>query len=109
MRWTHGSSFGEGGVSFRLWAPGENHIELVIEGRRAVSMTRGADGFHEVFVEGLSAGARYRFALANGRQVPDPASRCRNRPSAYVQVSPLWLADNGCRSSRLAPREIVDL
>ena len=88
MRWTHGPSFGEGGISFRLWAPGEKRIELVIEGRRAISMTRGANGFHEAFVERLSAGARYRFALADGRQVPDPASRSQpegvNGPSEAV-------------------------
>ena len=88
MRWTHGPSFGEGGISFRLWAPGEKRIELVIEGRRAISMTRGANGFHEAFVERLAAGARYRFALADGRQVPDPASRSQpegvNGPSEAI-------------------------
>ena len=87
MRWTHGPSFGEGGISFRLWAPGEKRIELVIEGR-AISMTRGANGFHEAFVERLAAGARYRFALADGRQVPDPASRSQpegvNGPSEAI-------------------------
>ncbi len=88
MKWTHGPSFSEGGISFRLWAPGEKRIELVIEGRPAVSMTRGANGFHEVFIEGLAAGARYRFALENGRQVPDPASRFQpedvNGPSEAI-------------------------
>ena len=38
-------------------------------------MAPAANGFFEAFVEGLGAGARYRFALPSGRQVPDPASR----------------------------------
>jgi maltooligosyltrehalose trehalohydrolase len=88
MKWTHGPSFIEGGVSFRVWAPGEKRIELVIEGRPAVSMTRGANGFHEAFIVGLAAGARYRFALEDGRQVPDPASRFQpedvNGPSEAI-------------------------
>jgi maltooligosyltrehalose trehalohydrolase len=88
MKWTHGPSFEQGGVSFRLWAPREERIELVIEGLAAAPMERAADGFFETFVEGLAAGARYRFALADGQQVPDPASRFQpedvNGPSEAI-------------------------
>jgi maltooligosyltrehalose trehalohydrolase len=87
MKWTHGPSFENGGVRFRLWAPSQKRIELMIDGR-AVSMTRTASGFHETFVNGLVAGARYRFALADGREVPDPASRFQpedvNGPSEAI-------------------------
>ena len=50
--------------------------------------THNGDGFFEVFVQGLSAGARYTFALANGQRVPDPASRFQpddvNGPSEAI-------------------------
>ena len=51
-------------------------------------MTPAANGFFETFVKGLRAGARYRFALSDGRQVPDPASRSQpedvNGPSEAI-------------------------
>jgi maltooligosyltrehalose trehalohydrolase len=91
MRWTHGPSFEEGGIWFRLWAPSQERIQVVIDGRAAISMARAAHGFHEIFVDGLVAGARYRFAVADGRQVPDPASRFQpedvNGPSEAVDPS----------------------
>jgi len=74
-KWTHGPSFGEDGIRFRLWAPSEDRIALVIDGRDPVAMDRIEKGFHETLVDGLPAGARYMFALSRGRRVPDPASR----------------------------------
>jgi 1,4-alpha-glucan branching enzyme len=78
VKWTHGPSFEDGGIRFRLWAPGEKRVELLIDGQDdLVAMTPAADGFFESFVNGLGAGARYAFALSGGRRVPDPASRFR--------------------------------
>jgi maltooligosyltrehalose trehalohydrolase len=75
LEWTHGPSFEKGGIRFRLWAPQEERIALRLEGRDAIAMERQENGFHEIFVDGLSAGARYMYALASGPRVPDPASR----------------------------------
>ena len=89
MQWTHGPSFERDGIRFRLWAPSQARVDLVIEGRDApFAMTSGQNGFFETFVEGLGAGARYRFALPDGREVPDPASRFQpddvNGPSEAI-------------------------
>ena len=91
-KWTHGPFFNEGGIRFRLWAPGEKRVELVIDGRDdPVSMTPAANGFFETLVRGVGAGARYRFALSDGRRVPDPASRFQpedvNGPSEAIDPS----------------------
>ncbi len=76
MKWTHGPSFEDGGIRFRLWAPGEKRVGLLIDGQDdPVAMTPAANGFFETFVKGSRAGARYRFALSGGQRVPDPASR----------------------------------
>ena len=75
LKWTHGPSFEEDGIHFRLWAPTEERIVLVIDGRDPVPMDRKENGFHETLVDGLPAGARYMFALSSGRRVADPASR----------------------------------
>ncbi len=75
-RWTHGPSFEEGGIRFRLWAPAEQRVSLALESRSStIPMERRDGGFFEVFVEGIGAGALYRFELSDGTRVPDPASR----------------------------------
>ena len=89
MKWTHGPSFEDGGIRFRLWAPGAQQVELVIEGRDdRIAMTPAPSGFFETFVKGLRSGARYRFALSGGQRVPDPASRFQpedvNGPSEAI-------------------------
>ena len=75
LKWTHGPSFEDGRIRFRLWAPSEERVALAIEGRDPVAMRRIENGFFEIFVEGLPERARYMFALAGGQRVPDPASR----------------------------------
>ncbi len=75
-KWRHGPSFEDDGVRFRLWAPSQARVSLALEDRDAVlPMQRCDEGFFEVFVEGVAAGALYRFELADGKRVPDPASR----------------------------------
>jgi maltooligosyltrehalose trehalohydrolase len=75
-RWTHGPSFEEGGIRFRLWAPAQERVSLALESPRStIPMERRDGGFFEVFVEGIGAGVLYRFELSDGRRVPDPASR----------------------------------
>ena len=92
MNWTHGPSFEEGAIRFRLWAPGEERVGLVIDGRdEPVAMTPGANGFFETVAKDVRAGARYRFQLSGGEQVPDPASRFQpddvNGPSEAIDPS----------------------
>ncbi len=70
----HGPSFEAGGIRFRLWAPGQERVNLALADR-VVPMERRADSFFEAFADGVGAGALYRFVLDNGTRVPDPASR----------------------------------
>ena len=76
QRWTHGPSFEPNGVCFRLWAPAQERVSLALESREAtIPMERREGGFFQVSVDGIGAGALYRFALPDGTRVPDPASR----------------------------------
>jgi maltooligosyltrehalose trehalohydrolase len=89
LNWTHGPSFEEGAIRFRFWAPGQERVGLVIDGRdEPVAMTPAADGFFETVVKDLRAGARYWFQLSGGERVPDPASRFQpddvNGPSEAI-------------------------
>ena len=74
-RWAHGPAFEAGGIRFRLWAPAEQRVRLVLEEGVEVAMDRREDGVFETFVEGARSGAHYGFELSDGTRVPDPASR----------------------------------
>jgi maltooligosyltrehalose trehalohydrolase len=75
LRWTHGPSLEDGGIRFRLWAPQEQQLWLVVVGRDPIAMVRVGEGFFEAFANDLDAGALYTFALSSGQHVSDPASR----------------------------------
>jgi maltooligosyltrehalose trehalohydrolase len=74
-KWAHGPAFEPGGIRFRLWAPAEKRVSLVLEKGAEIAMERREDGFFEAFVDGAGDGSLYRFGLSDGTLVPDPASR----------------------------------
>ncbi|MBI1209409.1 MAG: malto-oligosyltrehalose trehalohydrolase [Azospirillum sp.] len=91
----------DGSVRFRLWAPVQPAVCLVLEDDDAVlPMSPCGDGWHELRTARAAAGSRYRFALGDGFRVPDPASRCQVDdvhgaslvidPAAYVWQCPSW-------------------
>lgn len=75
----------QGGVDFRLWAPGAGRVELVLklkvgEGEEARFVEAHGDagcdhGWYELFVPEATPGTRYRWRIDGGLDVPDPASR----------------------------------
>lgn len=64
----------DGLVRFRLWAPAQETVSVAIENGDLLPMSRSPDGWFEA-VATLAAGTRYRYRLADGTMVPDPASR----------------------------------
>jgi len=78
---SHAMPFGaqlreDGHVRFRLWAPSEQRVALVLEeGDERLPMQPAGGGFFELVTDRAQAGSRYRFELADGLRVPDPASR----------------------------------
>ena len=73
-----GAEVREDAVRFRLWAPAQRHVTLLIESgsnERELSMARGDDGWFELVTDTARAGDHYRYLLQDGTRVPDPASR----------------------------------
>jgi len=71
-----GTEITDRGVRFRLWAPLMDEVHLELDGAALpLAMAPNADGRHDIHVDGVAPGARYRFRLGGGRSVPDPASR----------------------------------
>ena len=62
---------------FRVWAPLSAEVKLHILCPREciLPMERKANGYHQVVVEEAVRGVRYRYRLANGKELADPVSR----------------------------------
>lgn len=64
------------GTRFKIWAPKCKDVRLKLKGRRSpIALERQDDGWHRKEVEGVAAGAHYRFVLPDGTEIADPASR----------------------------------
>jgi maltooligosyltrehalose trehalohydrolase len=71
-----GAALQDGGVRFRLWAPGQRQVALLLTDRPdAIPMVAEADGWFELTTSDARAGSRYSFRLDDGQTVPDPISR----------------------------------
>jgi len=60
------------GVTFRLWAPAANDVELVLDSARPMQRTDG--GWFTLHVPGAKAGMRYGFRIDGDITIADPAS-----------------------------------
>jgi maltooligosyltrehalose trehalohydrolase len=67
-----GPRLGPEGVTFRLWAPTVERVELLLDRPRA--MQRLSDGWHVTTIADAGAGTRYRYRVDGDLEVPDPAS-----------------------------------
>jgi maltooligosyltrehalose trehalohydrolase len=62
---------------FRLYAPVQSAVAVEFSDGSTLPMRRGEDGWFEIEAR-AAAGMRYRYRLANGIRVPDPASRAQS-------------------------------
>ncbi|NBC16790.1 MAG: malto-oligosyltrehalose trehalohydrolase, partial [Bacteroidetes bacterium] len=96
----HGAFVTDRGVQFRLWAPHATTVTLSLEAPdRELPLTPGDDGWFTRHVNGLQAGARYRYRLDGGPPLPDPASRYQpdgvHGPSEVIDPSAYTWQDDG--------------
>ena len=90
---------GQDRTQFRIWAPVQRTMSVAIQGAAPLPMARSDGGWFEVEAN-CGAGARYRFVLADGTAVPDPAARAQNGdvhgasivvdPGSYRWRHPEW-------------------
>jgi maltooligosyltrehalose trehalohydrolase len=64
-----------GAICFRLWALA---ARIGSQSARTIADDALADGWFELPLVDVGAGARYRFAIDGGPQVPDQASRAQS-------------------------------
>src|SRR3546814_5122953 len=75
-------------TNFRIWAPGQQKLYLEVDSRPAQPMQCRADGWFELDVD-CDAGECYRYRLADGLAVPDPASRAQTDDRSEEHTSEL--------------------
>jgi maltooligosyltrehalose trehalohydrolase len=84
----------QGGVTFRLWAPAADRVELVLDDLHA--MQPQPLGWFEARIPHAGPGTRYRFRIDGDLVVPDPASRFQphdvHGPSEVIDPSYDWQA-----------------
>jgi maltooligosyltrehalose trehalohydrolase len=80
-RFAHSMPFGanvrtDGTVRFRIFAPAQRKLGLVVEERDLVlPMERRDDGYFELVTDTVRPADRYRYELVDGSRIPDPISR----------------------------------
>jgi maltooligosyltrehalose trehalohydrolase len=80
----------DGAVRFRLWAPAQETVSVVIDPGDLLPMRRSADGWFEA-TAAVADGTRYRYRLSDGAMVPDPASKGQApdvHDASIVQTNP---------------------
>lgn len=76
----------DGTTDFRLWASAQPKVWVEIEGTAPVAMQSQSGGWHAVRLA-CTAGVSYRYVLADGTRVPDPAARAQlGGPHGYSLV-----------------------
>ncbi|MGA7965507.1 MAG: malto-oligosyltrehalose trehalohydrolase [Gammaproteobacteria bacterium] len=101
------------GVRFRLYAPALKSAAVTLDDGRCMPMTSADGGFFELHVEGLGAGALYRYEIAPGEHVPDPASRFQphdvSGPSEAIDPSAYDWGDDDWRGRPWSEAVVYEL
>ncbi len=102
-----GANVVAGGVQFRVWAPNATHVAVVVGGPSDIDaparheLAAESAGYFGGVVDGMGAGARYRYSLDGGQPFPDPCSRSQpdgpHEASAVVDPSEFAWQDAGWR------------
>jgi maltooligosyltrehalose trehalohydrolase len=108
-----GATVRDDGILFRVWAPSRRTVEVVVDGRRPLTLTQQSDGTFEALAPGLGGGARYQYRLDGERHRPDPASRYQpdgvHGPSVAVDAASFAWTDQAFRGQDLADYVLYEL
>ena len=97
-----------------MWAPAVDKLWLRVMGphEQLIPMRPLARGYFSTAVDGLQAGALYKFRLEDDREVPDPASRSQpegpHGPSQVVSEEFVW-NDEAWRGLALAEHVFYEI
>ncbi|MBW3619433.1 MAG: malto-oligosyltrehalose trehalohydrolase [Actinobacteria bacterium] len=107
----------DGRTSFLVWAPTASAVDLLVDGRDVVTMSRDRDGYHLAVLDDVPAGSTYRYRLHRDGEEPveraDPASRSQpeglHGPSAVDDAGAFDWTDAGWRAPPLREQVLYEL
>jgi maltooligosyltrehalose trehalohydrolase len=112
----HGPSrAGDGAFEFRVWAPRVRNLRLRVYGERGGTWTMEPEprGWFRLLVPGPREGDDYAFLFDDGRERPDPASRCQphsvHGPSRLLDISRFAWSDSEWKGIDLAAAVISEI
>jgi maltooligosyltrehalose trehalohydrolase len=86
------------GTWFRIWAPGAERVEVVLERGAAYVLNEEAEGWFAAHLEQVRAGALYRLRLNGTDSYPDPYSRSQPQgvhgPSQVIDLTAFEWTDD---------------
>jgi maltooligosyltrehalose trehalohydrolase len=108
------------GVHFRVWAPANKKVEVLIlgEGEKhpvlaSAELSAEKGGYFSGFCQEAKVGSLYRFRLEGGESYPDPASRFQpegpHGPSRVVDPRSFRWSDGGWRGKSLQGQVIYEI
>jgi maltooligosyltrehalose trehalohydrolase len=102
------------GVSFRVWAPSRETVEVVVEGSGTVPLAAETDGYFSGVAARATPGSLYRFRLDDDATLyPDPASRFQpdgpHGPSQVVDPTTFAWSDRKWRGVTLKGQVILEV
>lgn len=113
-RFAAGAECAGTGTHFRVWAPKCQSVSIVFEDGREAALAREASGYHSGFIDGASAGQRYRIRLDGQTQaLPDQVSRYQpegpHGPSQIVDAARFHWTDGDWQGISLEGQVIYEL
>ena len=102
-----------GGVHFRVWTPGRQKVEVVLESSAHELQPEG-NGYFSITIPDLKAGTRYRFRLdGDAALYPDPVSRFQpegpHGPSQIVDPWSYRWSDQGWKGIALPGQVLYEM
>ncbi|MGB2958341.1 MAG: malto-oligosyltrehalose trehalohydrolase [Bacteroidota bacterium] len=106
---------GEGKCEFRVWAPTQKSVELLLpeQKKRRTPLERDGRGYWSVVLSDVPAGTLYQYILDRESAYPDPASHLQpggvHRPSSVVDHHAFGWGDAGWEGVALSEMVIYEL
>ena len=102
------------GVSFRVWAPEHERVDLIVEGERGpIPLEREADGYFSTLLSFGTPGLLYRYLLDGEGPYADPRSRFQPQgpagPSEVISAESFAWSDAGWRGIQLPGQVFYEL
>ncbi len=97
-----------------VWAPKSTAVSVhFCETDQSVAMQPVSNGYHHAEIKGIKPGAKYRFRLTDGRELPDPASRFQpegvHGPSELIDTAAFRWSDQKWKGIALEQSVIYEM